>query len=35
MKPHDIQYVRTLVANYYKGYNTVGSRAYIMELYEK
>ena len=31
----DIQYVRVLVASYYKGYDTVGSRAYIIEIYEK
>lgn len=33
--PYGVQFVRTLIASYYKGYDTVGSRPYIMSLYEK
>ncbi len=30
-----VQYVRTLIASYYKGYDTVGSRPYVLEIVEK
>ena len=32
--PFDEHHFRTLIASYYKGYDTVGSRAYILEIYE-
>lgn len=32
--PFGEHYIRTLIASYYKGYDTVGSRAYTMEIYE-
>lgn len=32
--PFDVCYICTLIASYYKGYDTGGSRPYIMEIYE-